>query len=100
MSKKNLHDEAMDYLMDGILCLQTREEAYNFFTDLCTVNELEDIRQRFQVASMLREERTYQEIVELTGASTATISRMNRAINYGDDGYDVVFERLSGREKA
>lgn len=100
MSKKNLHDEAMDRLMDGILCLETREEAYNFFTDLCTVNELEDIRQRFQVATMLREECTYQEIVEKTGASTATISRVNRAINYGDDGYDVVLERLQKQEKA
>ncbi len=99
MSKKNLHDEAMDNLMDGILCLETREEAYNFFADLCTVNELEDLRQRFQVASMLREECTYTEIVEKTGASTATISRVSRAINYGEDGYDVVFERLN-KDKA
>ena len=99
MSKKNLHDEAMYFLMDGIVCLQSREEAYNFFADLCTVNELEDLRQRFQVASMLREECTYTEIVEKTGASTATISRVNRAINYGEDGYDVVFERLN-KEKA
>jgi TrpR-related protein YerC/YecD len=98
MSKKNLHDEAMDYLMDGILCLQTREEAYNFFTDLCTVNELEDLRQRFHVASMLRKERTYQEIVEKTGASTATISRVNRLLSDNRNGIEMAAARISRKK--
>lgn len=80
--------------MDGILTLKTREEAYSFLEDLCTVNELEAINQRFQVAGMLRQEKTYLDIAKETGASTATISRVNRALNYGDDGYDLVLNRL------
>lgn len=91
---KNLHDASMDRLMDGILTLKTREEAYSFLEDLCTVNELEAINQRFQVAGMLRKEKTYLDIAKETGASTATISRVNRALNYGDDGYDLVLNRL------
>ena len=91
---KNLHDASMDRLMDGILTLKTREEAYSFLEELCTVNELEAINQRFQVAGMLRKEKTYLDIAKETGASTATISRVNRALNYGDDGYDLVLNRL------
>lgn len=91
---KNLHTKAMDMLLDGVLSLKDREEAYLFFEDLCTVGELEALQQRFEVARMLRQEKTYQEIAEVTGASTATISRVNRALNYGNDGYDMIFERL------
>ena len=80
--------------MDGILLLQNREEAYRFFEDLCTINEMESLSQRFEVAGMLREEQTYHDIAEKTGASTATVSRVNRALNYGDDGYDMVLKRL------
>ena len=80
--------------MDGILLLQNREEAYRFFEDLCTINEMESLSQRFEVAGMLREEQTYHDIAAKTGASTATISRVNRALNYGDDGYDMVLKRL------
>ena len=80
--------------MDGILLSQNREEAYRFFEDLCTINEMESLSQRFEVAGMLREEQTYHDIAEKTGASTATISRVNRALNYGDDGYDMVLKRL------
>ena len=80
--------------MDGILLLQNREEAYRFFEDLCTINEMESLSQRFEVAGMLREEQTYHDIAEKTGASTPTISRVNRALNYGDDGYDMVLKRL------
>ena len=72
---RNLHTEEMDRLFDGILKLQTREEAYRFFEDLCTAGELEAMQQRFEVASMLREKNTYSEIAEKTGASTATIDR-------------------------
>ncbi len=84
----------MDSLLDGILKLNNREEAYAFFEDLCTVNELVSLSQRFAVAGMLREERTYLDIAEQTGASTATISRVNRALNYGNDGYDMILDRL------
>ena len=91
---KNLRTKAMDMLLDGILSLENREEAYLFFEDLCTVGELEALQQRFEVALLLRKEKTYQEIADKTGASTATISRVNRALNYGNDGYDMLFERL------
>lgn len=92
---KKMKTSAVDHLLDGILCLQTKEECYNFFEDLCTVNELLSLSQRFEVASMLREHKTYLEIAEKTGASTATISRVNRSLNYGSDGYDLIFERLA-----
>lgn len=91
---RNLHTEEMDRLFDGILTLQSREEAYRFFEDLCTAGELEAMQQRFEVASMLRDKNTYSEIAEKTGASTATISRVNRALLYGDDGYELVIKRL------
>ena len=91
---QKIKTEAVDRLFDAVLCLNTREECYNFFEDLCTVNELLSLSQRFEVASMLKDKRTYLEIAEKTGASTATISRVNRSLNYGNDGYDMVFERL------
>lgn len=82
MSKK-LKTEAVDHLFDAILCLQNREECYTFFEDVCTVNELLSLSQRFEVAGMLRDQKTYLDIAEKTGASTATISRVNRSLNYG-----------------
>lgn len=91
---KKLRSEAADQLFDAILSLETREECYAFFEDLCTVNELLSLTQRLEVAGMLREKKTYLEIAEKTGASTATISRVNRSLNYGNDGYDLVFERM------
>ncbi|MBQ2088899.1 MAG: TrpR YerC/YecD [Lachnospiraceae bacterium] len=93
MSKK-IESPEMDRLMEGILCLESKEEAYQFFEDLCTINEMESLCQRFEVAGMLRQDETYQEIVEKTGASTATISRVKRALNYGTDGYDLIINRL------
>lgn len=95
MSKK-LRTEAVDNLFDAILSLQSREECYTFFEDVCTVNELLSLSQRFEVAKMLRDQKTYLDIAEKTGASTATISRVNRSLNYGNDGYDMVFARLQG----
>ena len=92
---KKIKTDAVDKLIDAILCIQTKEEGYNFFEDLCTVNELLSLSQRFEVATMLREHKTYMEIAEKTGASTATISRVNRSLNYGSDGYELVFERLA-----
>ncbi len=97
MSKK-LRTEAVDNLFDAVLSLQNREECYTFFEDVCTVNELLSLSQRFEVARMLRDQKTYLDIAEKTGASTATISRVNRALNYGNDGYDMVFARMSGQD--
>ncbi|MBQ7924799.1 MAG: TrpR YerC/YecD [Lachnospiraceae bacterium] len=91
---KKLKTEAVDSLFDAILSLETRDECYSFFEDLCTVNELLSLSQRFEVAAMLKERKTYLEIAEKTGASTATISRVNRSLNYGNDGYDLVFNRM------
>ncbi len=89
-----LKDANMDFLFDAILQLQTREECYKFFEDLCTVNELKSISQRVVVAKMLTEKRVYSDIVAATGASTATISRVNRSLSYGEGGYDIVFDRM------
>ena len=86
---KKIQTQAVDQLFDAILSLQNKKECYDFFEDLCTVNELLSLSQRFEVASMLVEHKTYLEIAEKTGASTATISRVNRALNYGSDGYDL-----------
>ncbi len=93
MSKK-IRTEAVDHLFEAILNLQDKEECYRFFEDVCTVNELLSLSQRFEVAKMLREHKTYLEIAEKTGASTATISRVNRSLNYGNDGYEMVFSRM------
>ena len=98
MSKK-LRTEAVDHLFDAILSLQNKEECYSFFEDVCTVNELLSLSQRFEVAKMLRDQKTYLDIAEKTGASTATISRVNRSLNYGNDGYDMVFSRLQDMDK-
>lgn len=92
---KKLKTDTVDHLFDAILSLETKEECYDFFEDLCTVNELLSLSQRFEVASMLRNHKTYLEIAEKTGASTATISRVNRSLSYGNDGYQLVFERLN-----
>ena len=96
---RKIKTEAVDALFDAILCLKTREECYRFFEDLCTVNELLSLSQRFEVAAMLKQKKTYLEIAEKTGASTATISRVNRSLNYGNDGYEMVFSRI-GRQQA
>lgn len=92
---KKIKTDAVDHLFDAVLLLENREECYNFFEDLCTVNELLSLSQRFEVASMLKSGKTYMEIAEKTGASTATISRVNRSLNYGNDGYDMIFSRLN-----
>ena len=89
-----IRTDAVDHLFDAILTLKDKEEFYIFFEDVCTVNELLSISQRYEVAKMLREKKTYLEIANKTGASTATISRVNRSLNYGSDGYDMIFTRL------
>lgn len=94
---KKIKTDAVDALFDAILTLKDREECYLFFEDLCTVNELLSLSQRFEVAAMLKDKRTYLDIADKTGASTATISRVNRSLNYGNDGYDMVFERINNK---
>ncbi len=91
---KNIKSPSVDYLFQAILSLKDLDECYTFFEDVCTINEILLLSQRFEVAAMLRAHKTYLEIAEKTGASTATISRVNRSLNYGNDGYDMVFERL------
>ena len=91
--KKNVRDENLDKLFEAILSLRTLDECYALFEDLCTVNELIAIKQRFLVARMLSEGMIYSEIVEKTGVSTATISRINRCLNYGE-GYVPALERI------
>ncbi|MDO4344557.1 MAG: YerC/YecD family TrpR-related protein [Eubacteriales bacterium] len=91
---KTIRTEAVDHLFEAILKLENKEECYLFFEDVCTVNELLSLSQRFEVAKMLTENKTYLEIAEQTGASTATISRVNRSLNYGNDGYQMVFSRM------
>ncbi len=92
-------DENLDRLFEGILKLETLDECYDFFEDLCTIPELREMSRRMMAAKMLRENRVYSEIAELTGLSTATISRVNRSLKYGNDGYLTVFSRLEGEEK-
>ncbi len=89
-----LKDANVDFLFQAVLALKTPEECYSFFEDLCTVPELKAMSQRLHVAKMLSEHRVYSDIVNETGASTATISRVNRSLTYGSDGYSIVFERL------
>jgi len=89
-----LRDKTTDDLFKAILCLENLDECYKFFEDLCTVLELKSLSQRLQVAKMLNDRHVYSDIVKQTGASTATISRVNRSLNYGSDGYEIVFSRL------
>ena len=96
---KNVHTEAVNHLFDAILSLENKEECYRFFEDVCTVNELLSLSQRYEVARMLRAQKTYLDIAEKTGASTATISRVNRSLNYGNDGYDMVLERVLKKDE-
>ena len=90
-----LKDEHIDTLFEVILKIKTIEECYMFFEDICTVKELKSLSQRLQVAKMLRNNKTYTEIEENTGASTATISRVSRCLNYGADGYNIMLDRMN-----
>ena len=97
--ESKLQGTEMDFLCDAFLCLETREECYRFFDDICTINEIKAFEQRLIVAKMLKEKKTYIEIAATTGASTATISRVNRCLVYGSDGYKIVLNRLEEKEK-
>ena len=89
-----IKDELTDNLFKAILLLENVEECYNFFEDICTIQEVKALSQRLEVAKMLREKKTYTEIGEKTGASAATVSRVNKCLNYGADGYNMILERL------
>lgn len=93
-----LKDEFTDKLFMAILKLENIEECYNFFEDICTVSELKALAQRLEVAKMLDENQTYTEIAQKTGASTATISRVNKCLIYGADGYRTILNRLKDKE--
>lgn len=91
--KSRFQNKDIDELFEVILSLKNEEECYRFFEDICTVNEINAIAQRLQVAKLLSEKKTYTEIEKQTRASTATISRINKCLNYGADGYKIVLER-------
>lgn len=93
-----LQDNHTDFLFQCILELKSIDECYDFFEDLCTVAEIKAMSQRSVVAKMLRDKHVYSDIVAQTGASTATISRVNRSLNYGSDGYGLVFNRIDEME--
>jgi TrpR-related protein YerC/YecD len=99
MYESKLQSEELTGLFEAVLELRDLEDCYRFFEDLCTVHELHSLAQRLQVAKMLREKVIYQEIADKTGASTATISRVNRSLLYGADGYLRVLDRLDGKKK-
>ena len=96
---KNVRSEAVDHLFEAIMTLKDKEEFYAFFEDVCTVKELKDIAQRLEVAEMLRAGKSYQTVSAEIGASTATISRVNRCLVYGTGGYATVLERLGDTEE-
>lgn len=97
MYESKLKSQDLDRLFEAILTLKSIEECYMFFEDLCTISELNSIAQRFKVAALLKDKHTCHDISMQTGASTATISRVNRCLLYGTGGYNMALERLSGR---
>lgn len=96
---ERIKDDNTDFLFRAVLNLRDMDECYAFFGDLCTVTELKALSQRLVVAKMLSDNKVYNEIVEKTGASTATISRVNRSLRYGNDGYDEIFKRIEEESK-
>ncbi|MBE5760408.1 MAG: TrpR-like protein YerC/YecD [Clostridiales bacterium] len=99
MYRSKLDSKDMDALFEAILSLETTEECHRFFDDLCTISELQALVQRYSVAVMLKKGLTYHEIAEKTGASTATISRVNRCLNFGADGYKTALDRMKEEDQ-
>ena len=91
---KKIDNELLDKLYEAVLLLDSKDECKKFFHDLCTINELKAMSQRLQVAKMLKEDIVYQKIAEETGASTATISRVSRCLNYGAEGYNLMLKKM------
>lgn len=96
--ESSFKDDLIEELYEGILTLETVEECYKFFEDICSIKELQSISQRLKVARMLKENRTYTRIEETTGASTATISRINKCLHHGPGGYNLVLDRVMGEK--
>ena len=94
---EKLKDSQTDFLFSAMMTLETLDDFYSFFEDLCTASEIKSMAQRIQVASLLDEGKTYSEIFEITGVSTATISRVNRSLEYGADGYQTALKRLKNK---
>lgn len=95
MQIEKLRGDALNELFDAILTLENREECYQFFDDLCTVNEIQSLSQRLQVAKMIKQGYTYATIEQESGASTATISRVKRSLQWGNDAYTMILDRLN-----
>ena len=93
--ESKIKSKELDLFFEAILRLQNIEECYMFFEDVATITEVKALAQRLHVAQLLKDKKTYSEIAEITGASTATISRVNRCLNYGSDGYNLILDRLS-----
>jgi TrpR-related protein YerC/YecD len=100
MQIDKLRGKELDQLFNAILSLKDLEECYRFFDDLATVNEIQSLSQRLEVARMLREGKTYHKIESETGASTATISRVKRCLNYGNDAYEIALDRIKDEQTA
>ena len=98
MFTSRLQNERTDILAQAFLSLETQEDCYRLFEDLFTIREIQDLTQRLEVAQLLQNKTTYTEIVERTGVSTATIGRVNRALNYGAGGYQRVLEKLNKKD--
>ena len=96
---KKIRTAAVETLFEAIIKLESVDECFDFFEDLATINEILSLSQRFEVARMLRQHKTYLEIAEKTGASTATISRVNRSLNYGNDCYDLAIQRIQDKQE-
>lgn len=96
--ESKIKSKELDLFFKAILELKDIDECYKFFEDVATINEVKALAQRLYVAKLLKNKKTYSEIAEITGASTATISRVNRCLNYGSDGYNLVLERLKDKE--
>lgn len=96
---KKIHSESIDRLFEAVLNLETVEECYDFFEDVCTIKEIRDMAQRLEVAVLLDNKKNYQEIAEATAVSTATISRVSKCLNYGSGGYRTAIDRLGGDKK-
>lgn len=95
---KNLHNELTDNLFKGILSLKSIDECYDFFFDLCTITEIKDMSQRLQLAQLINDGLSYQQIFDKTGVSTATIGRVKKCVDYGEGGYETVLNRLKEAE--
>ena len=96
--ESKIKSKELDLFFKAILELRDIEECYKFFEDVATINEVKALAQRLHVAKLLSDKKTYTEIAEITGASTATISRVNRCLNYGSDGYNLILEKLKDEE--